>query len=205
VIEPVPDVREEGAAAEVDPARPLVFVTVGAQHYQFDRLCRWVEAWLATEAGRSARCVVQHGASMRPAGAEHHDYLPFGDVLEMFERAHAVVCHGGPGSITLARRHGIRPIVVPRLRSLGECVDDHQVAFARRMASLGRVEIAESQDRLLMLLDGALRDRMTALDQATDAVAPQAVRRFEELVYAVVRGQPRRRPRRPSSPSGPAT
>jgi UDP-N-acetylglucosamine transferase subunit ALG13 len=207
VIEPALEVRATPAGtAEVEPAPPLVFVTVGAAHYQFNRLFGWIETWLATEAGHSVRCVVQHGVSARPAGAEHHDYLPFTEVLEMFEHAQAVVCHGGPGSITLARRHGVQPIVVPRLRSLGECVDDHQVAFARRMAALGQVEIAESKERLHELLDAAVRGGLTATGEATAVVAPEAVRRFEDLIHVLVHERPpRRRARRRWSGAGPAT
>ena len=70
--------------------------------------------------------------------------------------AAAVVCHGGPGTIMLAVHEGRRPVVVPRTRSLGEHVDDHQVAFARRIASEGAIRLAETEEQFSSLLDEAL-------------------------------------------------
>jgi UDP-N-acetylglucosamine transferase subunit ALG13 len=44
--------------------------------------------------------------------------------------------------------HGKRPIVVPRLSRYGETSDDHQLAFARRLAEAGLVTLVEEPERL---------------------------------------------------------
>lgn len=162
--------------------QPMLFITVGAEHYQFDRLFGWLDAWLASDAGRHVRCVAQYGPSFPPSHAEGSPFMQYQEVLDAMQRASAVVCHGGPGSIMLARHYGLRPIIVPRLRAMGECVDDHQVAFARRMASLGDVEVAETKERLHELLDDFAGGRLeTRTDPAQREEGP-AVRRFQELV-----------------------
>jgi UDP-N-acetylglucosamine transferase subunit ALG13 len=55
--------------------------------------------------------------------------------------ASVVVTHGGPATIAEAIAAGHVPLVVPRLRRLGEQVDDHQLAYARRLDALGEIEL----------------------------------------------------------------
>ena len=165
------------------PARPVsrVFVTIGASHYPFDRLMEWVDAWLRTSP-EGVRCLVQHGTSRAPGIAECRPYLGFEEVESTLRETDVLVCHGGPGTIMLAKRYGLKPIVVPRIRDRGECVDDHQVAFARSMAHRGSVQLAETEVELHRALDGAL-DGTLDLRLAADVEGHvAAVRRFGELV-----------------------
>ena len=65
--------RHRGAL--LNPDLPLVFVSVGTDFHPFDRLCRWVDAWLADGGERVARCFVQTGTSTPPVHADHGQYL----------------------------------------------------------------------------------------------------------------------------------
>jgi UDP-N-acetylglucosamine transferase subunit ALG13 len=188
-----------------DPAAaPLVFVTVGTDHHRFDRLMDWMEQWLAVagadrsrrpdRAGRGVRCVVQHGTARPPAGAECHEFLPHDRMTALFAEAAAVVCQGGPGSITESRQSGRLPIVVPRIPGLREVVDDHQVRFSRHLAALGKIALAESPDALHAHLDRALAEPAAyAVHDGAHAAAP-VVARFGQLVEDLV-GAPRERRR----------
>src|SRR5439155_12652420 len=138
--------------------RPLVFVTVGTDHHPFDRLVGWVDRWLEASAGDRVRCLVQSGTSRRPRLADHRDYLSYQDMEANLHEAAAVVCHGGPGSVMMCRWAGKSPIVVPRRRDLGEHVDDHQTAFARRMAAEGELTLAEDEPAFCASLERTLRD-----------------------------------------------
>jgi UDP-N-acetylglucosamine transferase subunit ALG13 len=173
-----------------DAVEPLVFVTVGTERYPFARLVEWVDAWAQSEVGRGARCFVQYGAGDPPVAAEGADFLPFPAMQELLGRATAVVCHGGTGSVMLARSVGRMPIVVPRVKRLGENVDDHQVDFARRLRTLGEAEMAESFEELRGLLDGAASGVRSFAAEADGAHVAEAVRRFGMAVD-------RLRPRRP--------
>lgn len=117
----------------------MILVTVGASHFRFDRLLHAVDGLSTSEA-----VVVQHGPSpVRPAGARCIEFLPFDAVAELVGQARVVVTHAGVGSILLSLMHDKRPVVVPRLRSFGETVDDHQVESARRFARAGLVTLVE--------------------------------------------------------------
>lgn len=184
-----------------DPtAVPLVFVTVGTDHHRFDRLMDWMEEWLA--AGPSVRCVVQHGPARPPAGAECHEFLPHDRMTALFAQATAVVCQGGPGSITESRQSGRLPIVVPRVADRHEVVDDHQVRFSRHLATHGKIALAESADALHAHLDRALADPDAyAVHDGADAATP-VVARFGQLVEELVRAPRGRLRRRSYLPGG---
>jgi UDP-N-acetylglucosamine transferase subunit ALG13 len=162
-------------------AKPLVFVTVGTDHHPFDRLVRWVDAWLEEGGEERSRCVVQHGTSIAAHHAESSDFMAYEAMRASIDEAAALVCHGGPGTIMLAAYAGKVPIVVPRLRALGEHVDDHQLAFARRIAGEGTIALAEDEQLFAALLDRALETPR----ESRPVVAPrtnEAVRRFEEIL-----------------------
>lgn len=117
----------------------MIFVTVGTNEAPFDRLLHAVD-----ELELDEEVVVQHGASsVRPRYATCIESLPFTDLVDHVEKARVVVTHAGVGSILVARSSGRRPVVIPRLQRFGEAVDDHQLAFARRLDGLGLVALVD--------------------------------------------------------------
>jgi UDP-N-acetylglucosamine transferase subunit ALG13 len=128
----------------------MIFVSVGTNEARFDRLLRAVEA-----LGALDEVVVQHGPSpVRPAGATCVDYLSFEEMTDHIRRARVLVMHAGVGSILAALGNGVRPLVVPRLKRFAEAVDDHQVAFGRRLHDEGLVELVEDPDELAGAVEG---------------------------------------------------
>ncbi len=114
----------------------MIFVTVGTHQQPFERMLGEVG-----ELPNPAELVVQYGYGSPPAGVGRAvDFMSFGEMERCFEAADAVVTHAGVGSILCARRAGHVPVVVPRLHSLGEHVDDHQMELTRALAVLGAVE-----------------------------------------------------------------
>jgi UDP-N-acetylglucosamine transferase subunit ALG13 len=163
-------------------SKPLLFVTVGTDHHPFDRLIDWIDGWLADGGADRVACFVQTGTSKAPGRAESSPYLGYTEIEAVVGRAITVVSHGGPGSIMLCAYLGKKPIVVPRVRRLGEHVDDHQVVFSKRLAAEGEIELAESEERLRGLLDRVIAEGpRTGSARSKERVAA-AVERFEELV-----------------------
>lgn len=131
----------------------LVLALVGTDHHPFDRLVDLMDA--AAVRHPEHRFVVQHGATRSPLVAEGRDYLPHDELLELFEQADVVVCHGGPATIMDARSRGHAPICVPRDPARGEHVDGHQQAFARQAGRSGLVRLTETVEELEdALVDG---------------------------------------------------
>jgi UDP-N-acetylglucosamine transferase subunit ALG13 len=121
----------------------VIFATVGSTQIPFERFVR------ALEGLPGERLLVQHGPVRPPAGARRAvDYMQFPDVIESMEQADAVVCHAGAGSILCAWRAGHTPVVVPRMKSFAETVDDHQVELSRALAAEGKVIAVEDLGQL---------------------------------------------------------
>lgn len=154
------------------PGGPFVFVTVGTDHHRFDRLVDICEAWAAD---REVALFVQTGTSRAVAPDAGAPYLPFPTMAEAMTGAAAVVCHGGPATIMLARQCGRTPIVVPRDPERGEHVDGHQQKFSRWMADKGQIVLAAGEAELVTRLDEAMahpeRYRVAVSEETNSAVA----------------------------------
>jgi UDP-N-acetylglucosamine transferase subunit ALG13 len=122
----------------------MIVVTVGTHGQPFDRLLR-----AAAELGGDEPLLVQYGSSAVPHGRGRWiDFMSFDELFAQAREASVFVCHAGVGSIVLARRLGHRPIVVPRRPELGEHVDDHQLALARRLGRAGIVTVLDDVSEL---------------------------------------------------------
>jgi len=121
----------------------VIFVTVGTNEAPFDRLVG------AVDSIGSDDVVTQYGhARVRPSRGRAVDFLAFEEMVDHMRRADTVVMHAGAGSALLALSNGVVPILVPRLHEFGEAVDDHQLAFARRLAERGLARVVENLDDL---------------------------------------------------------
>ena len=147
----------------------MIVVTVGTHEQPFDRLVR-----AAAALGGDERVVVQYGTSrLRHGTGEWFDYLAFDELAAYAREARAFVCHAGVGSIVLARRFGLRPIVVPRRHHLGEHVDDHQLSLARRLGQAGVVTVLEDADALRPVVEA--RGMPTGVVTADPLPGPDAL------------------------------
>lgn len=166
--------------------QPLVFATVGTDHHPFDRLISWIDEWYTGHTRDRARCFVQFGTSKPPLGAEGAAYVGYEELQRFLDEAAVVVSHGGPNTIMEVRRRGLRPLVVPRRQSLGEHVDDHQVAFVRRLAAIGDVLGCETAEELGRMLDEAMAAPGQARSAAGGDVVAETVATFAQLVDHLV-------------------
>lgn len=171
---------EDAHVGAAEDACPLVLVAVGTDHHPFDRLIRWVDGWLARQGSRGVRCFVQCGTADPPRHAPWSDVVPHERFQALLDAATAVVCHGGPGIIMEARRRGLTPIVVPRRPELGEHVDDHQIRFARWMATRGLVICAETPERLAEAIEASIGSAGGRRPEPEPP--PEGVRRFADVV-----------------------
>jgi UDP-N-acetylglucosamine transferase subunit ALG13 len=168
-------------------------VSVGTDHHPFDRLMGWIGGWLATAPG--AEVFVQCGTSKAPAGVESASLVERTELRRRFSSASAVVVQGGPGGIIDSLECGRRPIVVPRVSRLGEHVDDHQVAFARHLARLGEVRLAETEEQLRAELAAAVADPGLFRVPPRRDPGPATALRLGALVDELVRARQGRRSR----------
>jgi UDP-N-acetylglucosamine transferase subunit ALG13 len=159
------------------PGIARLFVTVGTDYHRFDRMVWWLDEWLA-QGPTVDTVVLQRGTSSRSEITDSVDYLQRTQLIEEFQQASVVVCHGGPATILECRSNGIVPIVVPREERYDEHVNDHQVDFCERLAAHGEIQMARTKEEFFRLLDLAveLGAPIVALD---DGHARQSLQSFE--------------------------
>lgn len=158
----------------------MIFATVGTHRDPMSRLIRALESLPFDEL------VVQHGFSPQPQRARRAvAFMPFDEMVACFEAANVVITHGGVGSVLSAVRAGHTPIVVPRLRRLGEHVDDHQVELTRALAEHGAVRpLWEVRD---------LPEAVASYPPRRDPSIHAGELPIHDAVRAALRGEPCRR------------
>ncbi|MCW2612153.1 MAG: Sulfotransferase family protein [Cryptosporangiaceae bacterium] len=184
----------------------LVVMVLGTDVHRFDRAVEWLDRWLADQPQPAPRCIVQHGSAAAPRLAEGRDFLDHAELQRLMAEATVVVAHGGPATITEARRTGHLPIVVPRDPGRDEHVDDHQQRFARRLDEAGLVHVCETEEALRATLDRAVADpdafAVATPEEAADGTAPvnEAVRAVGRVVDGLTAARRRSWPRRRRRP-----
>lgn len=107
----------------------MIFVSVGTQKFQMDRLMRQIEEIAANMP--QEKFVVQYGNSTYvPKNCECHQFMDRKMFSKCIEESSLLILHGGVGTIMQGLKKDKPIIVVPRLKAYGEHVDDHQMEAA---------------------------------------------------------------------------
>ena len=115
----------------------MIFVTLGSQKFQFDRLLRKIDE-LIEQGIITDEVFAQIGASgYIPHNFEYTRFMDREEFSENIENASLVITHGGTGVIIGAVKKGKKVIAVPRLSKYGEHVDDHQLQLLHQFDDLG--------------------------------------------------------------------
>ena len=164
-----------------------VVVSVGTDHHPFERMLDWVAS---AQESLGLDVFAQRGTTSGRPHMDSSDYLSQAELDAELASADVVICHGGPGTIAAARRHGHRPIVIARDPSLGEHVDDHQMRFAAKLADEHIIHLASTLDELKQLIL-APNPKATVAEQDDTSIA--AVDEFASLMHRFLNGKVARR------------
>lgn len=118
----------------------MIFVTVGSQKFQFDRLVRAVDALIASGASGDGAFAQTGACTYVPEHMEHESFLDRDSFRAHMDACDVVVTHGGTGAIIGAVKDGKKVIAVPRRAEFGEHVDDHQIEIVRQFGDMGLIE-----------------------------------------------------------------
>ena len=157
----------------------MIFVTVGTD-LPFNRLVRVVDEW-AQAAGRHDVFAQIGETNWQPKHIGSSKFLQPPDFTRQFAEADVVVAHAGMGTILSALQWEKPILVMPRRASLGEQRNEHQLATARHLSELGKINVAMDETELRTMLDGLgqLRPREKIGAYASDSLVT-ALREFIE-------------------------
>lgn len=118
----------------------MIFVTLGSQKFQFDRLLQRLDALI--EKGVITQPVfAQTGYSTyAPRHFETAAFMDRDAFSEKMGQADTVITHAGTGAIIGAVKKGKKVIAVPRRAKYGEHVDDHQTQIVEQFSEMNILE-----------------------------------------------------------------
>lgn len=134
----------------------MIFVTLGSQKFQFDRLLQKLDQ-LLEEGVITDQVLAQTGYSTYTP--KHFEAVPFMDrdtFAETMAKASFVITHAGTGAIIGAVKNGKKVIAVPRLAKYGEHVDDHQLQIVEQFTELSLIEPCLDTEALAQTYQTAL-------------------------------------------------
>lgn len=110
----------------------MIFVTVGTQKFQMNRLMKQIEMLAAMMP--EEEFIIQYGhCTYVPKNCKTFMFMDRPQFEECIDRCRLLITHGGVGTIMAGLRKRKPVIVVPRLHKYGEHVDDHQIEAAHAL------------------------------------------------------------------------
>lgn len=158
----------------------MIFATVGHQ-MPFDRMIRLLDDWAG--ANPQTPVFAQLGeSSYKPRHMQYAQLLDRHEYDDYMGRCTAVVAHAGTGTIIDVLLRNKPLLVFPRLSSLGETRNDHQVGTARHFAAKGQLLAAYDEQEFPLLMGQLLKFR-PARDIGS-AASPELLECLRQFVAA---------------------
>ena len=117
----------------------MIFVTVGTQKFQFNRLLKIIDG-LVEQNIINDKIVCQSGySSYIPRNYRTIKFMPQDEYDQNILKCKLLITHAGVGTILQAKKYNKKIIVIPRLKKYKEHVDDHQQQIVSGFATKGLV------------------------------------------------------------------
>lgn len=155
----------------------MILLTVGTQ-LPFDRLVHLMDE-IAGELQLTATAQIGQG-KYEPANMAWRRMIDPVEFEGLFAAASLIVSHAGIGSVVMAQRHCKPLIIFPRLSTLNEHRNNHQVATMRSLQGRQGIYCAESREELVTWLQSPLLPLERGADEAGRSQLCTAIRTFIE-------------------------
>ena len=157
----------------------MIFITLGSQKFQFNRLLKAVDEQVA-EGKIVEPIFAQIGASdYKPQNFRYKDFLNRDEFADQMSKADIVITHGGTGAIIGAVKKCKKVIAVPRLKKYGEHVDDHQLQLIEQFKELNLICECRNCDEIWQALETVKNTEYKSYVSNTDRI----IESIEEFVW----------------------
>lgn len=148
----------------------MIFITLGSQKFQFNRLLKAVDE-LKKSGTIQDEIFAQTGYSdYQPACFEYKDFLNRDEFALMEEKADVVITHGGTGAIIGAVKKRKKVIAVPRLAKYGEHVDDHQLQIIQEFEDMRIIAACFNLEELGFVIEEVKNKEFNPYVSNTDTI-----------------------------------
>lgn len=133
----------------------MIYVTVGTQQFQFNRLIKAVDEFASYE--NNFEIMAQVGCSTyKPQNIKYQDYVTAEEFEEAIKKCSILITHGGTSSIIQGLKYNKKVLAVPRLKEYGEHVDNHQIEIINMFTETGYIEMISDITKLDKMIELAL-------------------------------------------------
>lgn len=148
----------------------MIFVTLGSQKFQFNRLLKEVDR-LVEEGSINEEVFAQIGYSdYKPKNYSYKEFLDREAFAEVMSKCDKVITHGGTGAIINAVRNDKKVIAIPRLKEFNEHVDNHQIEIVSQFTEMNIIKSVEKIDQLNELIKDIRNIKLQAYISNTDTI-----------------------------------
>ena len=131
----------------------MIFVTLGSQKFQFNRLLKEIDR-LVEEGKITEEVFAQVGYSdYKPKNYDYKEFLDREEFRKIINECDKVITHGGTGAIINAVKNGKKVIAIPRLSKFGEHVDDHQIQIVEEFNKMNFILSVKNINELGRLIN----------------------------------------------------
>lgn len=160
----------------------MIFVTLGSQKFQFNRLLKEIDR-LVAENKIQDKVFAQIGYSdYKPEHYEFKDFLDRDEFKKIMSECDTVIAHGGTGAIITAVKQGKKVIAIPRLAKYGEHVDDHQIQLVDEFKELNIIEPVYDEKDLEKAINESKIKTYNKYVSNTDSIVSDIERFIEQIV-----------------------
>lgn len=149
----------------------MIFLTLGTTSYSFKRLLEGVDQALITLKSKEI-LFAQIGVNdycFRYSHVKVFKEIPFGQMINLFIISRVVVAHGGLGTALLCLSYSKhKPVLVPRIKNLGEHIDNHQIFLVDYLAEKKLVKGILPQDNFIEKLVDFLKRPQAVVSMKSD-------------------------------------
>ncbi len=131
----------------------MIFVTLGSQKFQFNRLLKELDKLVENKKIKE-KIFAQIGYSdYKPKNYEYKEFVDRDEFQAQMKRSDIIITHGGTGAIITAVKQGKKVIAIPRLAKYEEHVDDHQIQIVEEFEKSGIIKAVYDTKDLKDALD----------------------------------------------------
>ena len=126
----------------------MIFVTVGSQKFQFNRLLKEIDELIENKV-INEEVFAQIGVSdYKPQNYKYKEFVTQDEFNKYLDEARLIITHAGTGVIVNAIKKGKKVIGIQRLSKFGEHVDDHQIQLLNEFANMNLIETCIDEKEL---------------------------------------------------------
>ena len=117
----------------------MIFITLGSQKFQFNRLLKKVDELIENGIIKDEVFAQIGYSDYRAVHFKYKEFLDRDEFASTIEKCDIVITHGGTGAIIGAVKSKKKVIAIPRLAKYMEHVDDHQLQIIEQFKEMNMI------------------------------------------------------------------